>query len=384
LLIQRIHLQNFLSYGPNSTPIDLRPLNVLIGPNGSGKSNLLEAIHLIRSTPGDLWSAIRSSGPTSDWIWKGPDSPRDATITLQVKLDSDLSLIHYSIAFTQLGGRFEITSELIHPIPATNQHFEYKFQNGKHVIHFYRLGEQILDRKDIDLRQSILSQRRDPSSFPTLASMAGDFSRIRSYRGWPITPGSLLRSAQKTDAPNEYLLEDGSNLALVLNRINQDPVQWRLLREKLQAIYEGVEDLTFEVESNSIRIVIREKWFVTPSTRLSDGTLRYLCLLAVLLDPKPAPLVCIDEPELGLHPDVVHQLAELLQQASTRTQLIITTHSRELLDALSNSPEDILVCERIEGQTQVKRLPKLELIEWVKDYGIGRAWRDGEWGGNRW
>ena len=80
--------------------------------------------------------------------------------------------------------------------------------------------------------------------------------------------------------------------------------------------------------------------------QMSDGMLRYICLLAVLINPAPPPLICIEEPEIGLHPDVIHIVASLLAEASTRTQLIVTTHSDILVSALSDMPEAIVVCER--------------------------------------
>ena len=89
----------------------------------------------------------------------------------------------------------------------------------------------------------------------------------------------------------------------------------------------------------------------TPATRLSDGTLRWLALLVILLNPTPAPVTCIDEPELGLHPDAIHTLADLLVEASTRTQLVVTTHSDALLDAFTDTPEVVCVCEKVEGST---------------------------------
>ncbi len=92
-----------------------------------------------------------------------------------------------------------------------------------------------------------------------------------------------------------------------------------------------------------------------PVGRLSDGTLRYFCLLAILLDPAPPPLVAIEEPELGLHPDVIPHLAELLLEASGRMQLVVTTHSRMLGDALSGVPESIVVCSKVDGATGDER-----------------------------
>ena len=109
-----------------------------------------------------------------------------------------------------------------------------------------------------------------------------------------------------------------------------------------------------------------------------------MCLLAVLLDPDPAPLVCIEEPEQGLHPDAIQIVAQALREASERMQLIVTTHSRELIDAFSDAPESVLVCERgTDDGTQCRRLATADLDEWLEHYTLGQLWRNGEIGGNR-
>jgi predicted ATPase len=112
--------------------------------------------------------------------------------------------------------------------------------------------------------------------------------------------------------------------------------------------------------------------------------LRYLVLLAILLDPEPPPLICIEEPELGLHPDLIHKLADLLIDASSRTQLIVTTHSEILIDALSSQPESVVICEKQDGQTILKRLEPDKLKEWLEHYRLGELWLRGELGGVRW
>ena len=119
--------------------------------------------------------------------------------------------------------------------------------------------------------------------------------------------------------------------------------------------------------------------------RLSDGTLKFLCLLAVLLGTEPPPLICIEEPEVGLHPEAIQIVAEALVDASERTQLIVTTHSEALVDALSESPEDVLVTERdFDNGTQFRRLERKQLALWLERYSLGGLWRKGELGGNRW
>ena len=111
--------------------------------------------------------------------------------------------------------------------------------------------------------------------------------------------------------------------------------------------------------------------------------LRYLCLLAILCDPDPPPLICIEEPELGLHPDILPKLADLLVEASHRTQLIITTHSDILVDAMTERPEVVVVCEKHEGATTMRRLKKDELASWLEKYRLGQLWTKGQIGGTR-
>ncbi len=112
--------------------------------------------------------------------------------------------------------------------------------------------------------------------------------------------------------------------------------------------------------------------------------MRYLCLLAVLCDPSPPPLICIEEPELGLHPDILPKLADLLIAASERTQLIVTTHSDILVDAMTERPDAVLICEKHDGRTEIKRLDTEELERWLKDYRLGELWTRGALGGTRW
>ena len=121
-----------------------------------------------------------------------------------------------------------------------------------------------------------------------------------------------------------------------------------------------------------------------PATRLSDGALRYLCLLSILCHPKPPPLVCIDQPEIGLHPDVLPRLVDLMREASERCQLIVTTHSDVIVDALTDTAECVVVCEKQEGSTTLRRLDADELKDWLLCHRLGELWSAGQIGGNRW
>ena len=95
-------------------------------------------------------------------------------------------------------------------------------------------------------------------------------------------------------------------------------------------------------------------------------------------------MICIEEPELGLHPDLLPTLTDLMLDASQRSQLVVTTHSDVIVDALTDQPESVVICEKHDGETEMRRLDKDDLSKWLKDYGLGKLWTDGELGGNRW
>ena len=222
--------------------------------------------------------------------------------------------------------------------------------------------------------QSILQERRDPENYPIVTGLAQMFRQIRLYREWNIGRRSQARMPQPTDGEFEVLLEDFSNLALVMNRLQGGKIR-SILDAHLRRFYEQHDSLHPRVEGGTIQLTVVERGLggaVIPATRLSDGTIRFISLLAILCNPKPPPLLCIEEPELALHPDVIPLVAELLRDASQRTQLIVTTHSRDLIDQFTDEPESVVVCERgFDSATQMSRLSKPDLEEWLERYTLG-------------
>lgn len=229
-----------------------------------------------------------------------------------------------------------------------------------------------------------MSQLRDRQKYPEITYLAKVFSQITLYRDWTFGRHAIPRHPQKTDLPNYTLEPDASNLGLVLNRFSGEPAVKRRVIKALRDLYPSIEDYFVLIEGGTVQVFFLEGDFKIPATRLSDGTLRYLCLLAILCNPTPPPLICIEEPELGLHPDVLPTLAELLKEASERTQLIITTHSDILVDAMSDCPEAILVAEKTENGTTMTRLDADKLKPWLEKYRLGQLWKSGEIGGTRW
>ena len=404
MLIRRIKQTNLLSFGPDSEEIELKRLNVLIGPNGSGKSNLLEGIDILRSAPRDLVAPIREGGGIHDWIWRGKPEGA-ACIEAIVENPQGSQALRYWLGFAEHGQRFELIEERIENEQSDEGHEEpyiYYNQKGGQAFITYkdetgvgptvkekyphvrlRLGRYDLRPEEVKLDQSILSQRKDPD-LPELMYLGEALSRIRIYREWSLGHDSPLRLPQKADLPDDFLQEDGKNLALVLNSFHGKLVVKRRLLDALSKFYEGITDFHVKIAGGTVQLSLVEGDVVIPATRLSDGTLRYLCLLAVLCHPEPPPLICIEEPELGLHPDILPTVSKLLLEASERSQLIVTTHSDMLVDALTNDWWSIVVCEKHDGQTVMRRLDEEKMAAWLENYRLGELWSSGEIGGNPW
>jgi predicted ATPase len=378
--------RNFLSFGPEAQPIALERLNVLIGPNGSGKSNFIEAVALLSTTPGDLHAVIRRGGGVREWIWKG--TPKEAaSLDVVVHNPSGIQLLRHVLTFREESQAFRLDDERIenaHPDEGrTEPNFFYRYRQGRPILNING-EERRLMREKVVSNASILAQRRDPETYPEVSYLASAYEKIRVYREWTFGRNTVFREPQKADMRNDWLEEDFSNLGLFLNRLRRMPKVKSTVLEALRDLYEGFSDFDVSIEGGTVQVFFTEGDFTVPATRLSDGTLRYLCLLAILCDPEPPPLVCIEEPELGLHPDMLPKVADLLISASMHNQLIVTTHSDILVDAMTDRPEAILVCEKHAGQTVMRRLDAKSLAGWLEKYRLGELWTRGELGGTRW
>ena len=390
MFMHRIKLKNMLSFGPDAQDLELRPLNVLIGPNGSGKSNFIEAIGLLQAAPTDLQKPIREGGGVGNWIWKGEPPETFAEMEVVIPHASN-RLLRYRLTFNEDNQRFRLHGESLCPesVDADPDPIPY-FDAGADNVHLLfddsrqETGRSTIKIKSSTSDQSVFASIKGPT-YPELTYTGEQFQRIGLFREWAFGRRARLRLPQTADLPNDFLMEDGSNLGLVLSRLKRDyPKEKDQLLSGLRQLYENIVDFDVSIEGGTVQVFLREGDITVPATRLSDGTLRYLCLLAVLCHPKPPPLVCIEEPELGLHPDILPGLAELLREASDRCQVIVTTHSDVIVDALTDMPESVVVCEKNEGQTTLKRLDKDDLSEWLKRYQLGELWASGGIGGNRW
>ena len=393
MTIHRLKVSGLLSFGPQGIDLPMEPLNVLIGPNGAGKSNLLEVLALLRAAPRELAIPIKRGGGIWEWLWKGDESPHKATIEATVDDPKKDSPLRHVLEFTDHGGRFEVTDERIE---CAETKFSYRLYHGHHK--FDSQTEPLIRRRRrpvLELlglttyperekpEESVLSQVRDAQMYPALHGLQEQYERIRLYRNWSFGPAAELRRDQSTHDRSDFLNEGGANLALVLSHFRGE--HKRKLVAALQELFDGIVDVNCPVTGGTVSLFLEERGGrQIPASRLSDGTLRYLCLLAILLHPAPPSLVAIEEPELGLHPDVVAQVAELLVDAAQRMQIVVTTHSHMLVDALSDHPSSVVVCEQENGQSRFERLDSARLKTWLHEYSLGDLWSSGELGGNRW
>lgn len=402
MLLKSIRINRMLSF--RDVDLDLRPLNVLIGPNASGKSNLIEMIALLQSTSRDLAGFIRGSGGITDWLWKGISSENGLGVNGRIEAILNVPQfpkpLRYVMEIAESAQRFEIVEEVLEneqPDPGHSEPYHYfQIREGRGMI---RAWDEYVPRTprstprtrsisadDLSAGQSVLHELRDPTLNPEISRVRRQFDAIRLYREWNMGRKSSIRNPQQTDAANAFLQEDFSNLVLVLNQLQSTSAISKIERSLTQ-FYDAYEQVGVGIQANTAQLWIREKGLenAIPATRLSDGTLRFLALLVILCHPEPPPLVCIEEPELGLHPDVIPLIAELLTSASQRTQIVVTTHSKALIDELSDDPESVVVCERTpDFGSKFERLSEADLELWLERYQLGELWQKGQIGGTRW
>ena len=401
--IQSLRLAGLLSFPPGMEPFELEPLNVLIGPNGSGKSNLIEAFGLLRALPSDLEVPLRAGGGVSEWLWKG--GPPSHLHQVQIALTTGmlpvgntivLSRLRYIIELISLEDRLHVSNETLLNLddnPSDNEknfYYENLFHNhifikelGTQKNNKYTLRSRELDPSEIMHNQSILSQFQDPKKYFHLSWLGNNFSRIQTFREWSFSRTANFRCPQPADLPDDRLLSDGSNLAVIVNQV-ENRGDWQRFNELLQRFFPRFERLSVSMIGGTVQLLLHEKGLSSPvpAIRISDGTLRFVAMLAVLLSPNPPPLVCIEEPELGLHPDAVALMADVLVEASVRMQLVVTTHSDALVSALTNRPSSIVACERHGDGTVLRRMDPARLSDLLEDYTLGHLWRQGELGAN--
>ena len=372
-----IQPKNVLSFGPDSSELALGPLNVLIGPNGSGKSNLIHVFSLLRAAATNLSDALQDNGDASDWIWGHNDA--DALVAATFAADGADTRLKYELAFGEQAKAAAVQREQLAVDGET-----VLYRDTEHGIMQLCAVDGDRHEKRCPVGQTALAAVDDGFWYPDVHRTRQWFADLSIYRDWAIGRLAPARRAQKPSFGSAVLNDDAGNLGLVLNQLAQNHDEKARLLDALREVYDDISDFRVVIEHDSVKIMLREGGVEIPAARLSDGTLRYLCLLAILCHPRPPAVVCLEEPELGLHPDILPGLADLLKDASNRCQLIVTTHSDALVDKLSDIPESVVTCEKHDGQTRMNRVDGEQLKEWLKEYTLGDLWMRGDIGGTRW
>jgi len=349
-------------------PITLSAINIVIGANGAGKSNFIGAFSFLQSIKeGRLFEYTRTAGGADEILHFGSkatpqmsiqlsfrDEVNGYKLTLKADNEDDLFPLNEEASFWDKTRYQRPYVEYLHPI-----------KGGKEA----GISNENLSRN-------------------TGAWIRNRLERWRVYHVHDTSSSSPLRkTAQIGD--NDFLRPDGSNLASFLYRL-QETESFRpsldLIKKTIQRIAPFFDDFLLKPDNlnpETIKLAWKhkssDKYF--GASTFSDGTLRFIALSTLLLQPlelRPS-VILVDEPELGLHPSAITLLASMIRQTSKETQIILSTQSSLLLDHFE--PQDVLVAERQDGGTTLSRLDPNKLEQWLEDYSLGQLWEKNELGG---
>lgn len=359
--LRKIEAYGFRSF--QSLSIELRPLNWLIGANGAGKSNLLALFKLLNETAwGRLQTHLGIAGGAECVLHYGSKQTPSMEVSLSIadtpsEVCSPPSALTYSVKLAASSEDKLIFED--------ERVMELSFGGAK--------SESRMSKFSVEQKE--LGRRYRPLGF-----VCDHLRQWRVYHFNDTSRNAPIRKKAELD-DNRYLQPDGSNLPAFLYLLgHKHPGSYEQIRETVQRIAPYFDDFELEPDRlNEARILLR--WRERSSDHsfsiadLSDGTLRFVCLATLLLQPNPPPLILLDEPELGLHPAAIGLLSAMLHMASHRTQLIVATQSVELLDAEQDAASVLVVDRDREGRSTAHRLDPEALRDWLADYSLGELWK---------
>ena len=361
--------------------IPLRDLNVVIGPNGAGKTAFLDSFILLReSTKGALSEAISDRGGMKDILCKsncdklgiGIYMPQIKKFSLKYDINIKIKTIGYEIAgesFTLINAKeIKVKRYFSNDGFAIHDNLPFIDDNLEHIL------------PKLNPQESLFSQA--PQTHPELNNFRVPLSSSILFYPIDVSKRAPCRLPQEL-RPTKLPGSNGEFLFSVLyNLQNENAPYYDLIIDTLRAAFPGFDHLTFPLVATGHTIIAwNDKNFNAPfyPHQLSEGTLRFLWLATILLSPDLPPITLIDEPEVSLHPDLIHHLALLFQDASLRTQLIVATHSDRLIRWLK--PENVLVADKNEGVATLTWADKMDLDKWLDEYTLDQLWHMGEMGG---
>ena len=333
----------------------LNDLNVLIGGNGAGKSNLIEFFRLLRKIiEGNLNEYIRSGGGISDFLFKG----RKVTPKMQ-----------FETSFGIRGYRFSIEPGPSEDCLLTEEARYYK----PGTTGWWELGNG-LDGKSLLVEEAKGHSSGGQNSKPVYDAI----SSWQIYHFHDTSATSAMRHYEIIQ-DNRALRFDAVNIAPYLLRLkNMDQDSYQNILDSLHLVMPFFDEFLLDVAEFGEKQKVNLSWLQNGSDypmqpyHFSDGSIRFICLATALLQPDPPSTIIIDEPELGLHPSAIAILAELIQSASKRTQLIVATQSPALIDYFG--VEDVIVVNRKDGASTFERLEEKDFSVWLETYSVGELW----------
>ncbi len=406
IFIERIKIKNLLSFDEEGIDFELKPLNVLIGANASGKSNFVAALRVLTFASSEFGRSIQDEfGGLNELLWRGKDTTKASISTTMLVPDTGeevLFVIDFGIDKNWTRILYELFSIRKKVLKSKNKNLKdvilliefpiesdllkifanSRFDNPKNEIPIIIDGA--MSRLPInvfaDRSQSIMQTPMHPFAL-RIRDLIYEV-KVKSF--YPVFGPLFLQTPNEAGVKQDKLTREGSNLASYLAVLNEKMIVDNYILSRVSEVYPNVIGIGTTVKGGRVYVTLKEKGNrqVILQPRISDGILRLIAILSILYQDNPPPLLCLEEPENGLHPEVIPVLAKAIKEASERTQLIITTHSAELLSYLD--PEDIVTCERGEsGGTKLERLERKRLKHWLKDYSLGDLWLKGVLGGTR-
>ena len=359
--IDRIQIEGFKSI--READITLRPLNVLIGPNGVGKSNFVALFRLLNQIiERRLQTHVSTVGGANGLLHSG----RKTTPTMKVQLTFSDAANGYRCALQGADDESLFFAE------------EVVWFHDKNFVRPYT--------EDIGSghRETRLTNEQGQPTTRIANHVIAALRNWRIYHFHDTSPEAKVKQVCELH-DNRALKGDASNLAAFLYLLKQQhPAHYRNIADAVRMVAPFFDDFVLEplaLNPEKIRLEWREKGaehFFGPSA-LSDGTLRFMCLATLLLQPHLPTTILLDEPELGLHPYAITLLAELLRGAATKTQVIASTQSTSLVNQFE--PQNVVVVEREAGQSVFRRLDETTMQDWLEDYGLGDLWEKNLLGG---
>lgn len=352
--------------------LGLGQLTVITGANGAGKSNLYRALRLlVDAAEGTLGRALAQEGGMPSAMWAGPERPRHTAggTRLSIGFADDetayeLRLGLPSIDPTQTLFSFdpEVKEETIRVIG----HPRARLLERRNLSVMLRdeEGRPQTFGAQLDLGESVLSQLAEPHRYPVLSRLRERLRRWRFYHQIRTDADSPVRSVQiGTRTP--VLAHDGHDLAPALQTILENGND-RALEAAVAEAFEGAR-LQISSDDARFRMALETPGLSRPldASELSDGTLRYLALLAALRSPRPPELFVFNEPETSLHPRVLPALARQIIAAADQSQVIVVSHAAPLVDAIAASPKATRIeLVKEDGQTVIENQGKLDMPAW--------------------